>query len=248
MLKDVEKTVNELVEWTGAFFEENGKGCTAVLGISGGKDSCITAALLARALGPERVLGVLMPDGVQPDLSDSEAVVAHTGIRHLVINIGETTSVLRQTLAGAGSEITRDVGINIPPRVRMTVLYAVAQGLPEGGRVINTCNRSEDYIGYSTKYGDSAGDVSLLAGFTVQEVLQIGEYLGLPEHLVHKTPSDGLSGMSDEDKIGFTYAVLDRYIETGVCEDPRIKAKIDRMHALNLHKISLMQYFHPSED
>ena len=247
MLTNVEKTVNELVEWTRGFFGENGKGCTAVLGISGGKDSCITAALLARALGPERVLGVLMPDGVQPDLTDSEAVVAHTGIRFLTVNIGEITKILRETLAGTGSEITGDVRINIPPRVRMTVLYAVAQGLPEGGRVINTCNRSEDYIGYSTKYGDSAGDVSLLAGFTVQEVLQIGDYLGLPEHLVHKAPSDGLSGMCDEDKIGFPYAVLDRYIETGVCEDPQIRERIDRMHAANLHKVSPMPYFHPAE-
>ena len=248
MLTNVEKTVNELTEWTRDYFEINGRGCKAVLGISGGKDSCITAALLVRALGKERVVGVLMPDGVQPDISDSEAVVEFLGIEHRVVNIGETVAALKKALEEAGSEVTKDTKINIPPRVRMTTLYAVAQGLKEGGRVINTCNRSEDYIGYSTKFGDAAGDVSLLAGFTVEEVLQIGDYLGLPADLVHKTPSDGLSGMSDEDKIGFTYAVLDRYIATGICEDEEIRKKIDRMHVLNLHKLELMPHFEVRRD
>ncbi len=243
MLKNVEKTVNELIQWIRDYFEKNGKGCTAVLGISGGKDSSVTAALLARALGRERVVGVMMPDGVQPDIPDSRQLVAFLGIRNHTVNIGGATKALKEALTEAGSEITGDVKINIPPRVRMTVLYAVAQGLPEGGRVINTCNRSEDHIGYSTKFGDSAGDVSVLAGFTVEEVLQIGDHLGLPDNLVHKKPSDGLSGMSDEDKIGFSYAVLDRYIRTGVCEDGEIKAKIDRMHRNNLHKLELMPHF-----
>jgi len=245
MLANVEKMVNDITEWIKDYFEKNGKGCKAVLGISGGKDSCITAALLARALGKERVVGVLMPDGVQPDISDSEAVVEFLGIEHKVVNIGETVAALKKALEDAGSAVTKDTKINIPPRVRMTTLYAVAQGLECGGRVINTCNKSEDYIGYSTKFGDAAGDMSILAGFTVEEVLQIGEYLGLPEHLVHKTPSDGLSGMSDEDKIGFTYKVLDRYIATGECEDEEIRKKIDRMHVMNLHKLELMPHFEP---
>lgn len=245
MLTNVEKAVNDITEWIKDYFEKNGKGCKAVLGISGGKDSCITAALLARALGKERVVGVLMPDGVQPDISDSEAVVEFLGIEHKVVNIGETVAALKKALEDAGSAVTKDTKINIPPRVRMTTLYAVAQGLECGGRVINTCNKSEDYIGYSTKFGDAAGDMSILAGFTVEEVLQIGEYLGLPEHLVHKTPSDGLSGMSDEDKIGFTYKVLDRYIATGECEDEEIRKKIDRMHVMNLHKLELMPHFEP---
>ena len=247
MLTNVEKTVDEICEYVRDFFDKNGKGCSAVLGISGGKDSCITAALLARALGKERVVGVMMPDGVQPDISDSQAVVDFLGIRNFTVNIGEATKALKKSLEDAGSAITKDVGINIPPRIRMTTLYAVAQGLEEGGRVINTCNKSEDYIGYSTKYGDAAGDMSILAGFTVEEVLQIGDYLGLPSNLVHKTPSDGLSGMSDEDKVGFTYAVLDKYIATGICEDENIKAKIDRMHMLNLHKLNVMPHFEPSE-
>jgi len=248
MLANVEKTVDEICEWVRDFFDKNGKNCSAVLGISGGKDSCITAALLARALGKERVVGVMMPDGVQPDINDSQAVVDFLGIRGFTVNIGEATRALKKSLEEAGSAITKDVGINIPPRIRMATLYAVAQGLEEGGRVINTCNKSEDYIGYSTKYGDAAGDMSILAGFTVEEVLQIGDFLGLPSNLVHKTPSDGLSGMSDEDKIGFTYAVLDKYIATGICEDENIKAKIDRMHVLNLHKLNVMPHFEPSEN
>lgn len=247
MLTNVGKTVDEICEYVRDFFDKNGKNCSAVLGISGGKDSCITAALLARALGKERVVGVMMPDGIQPDISDSQAVVDFLGIRHFTVNIGEATKALKKSLEEAGGTITKDVGINIPPRIRMTTLYAVAQGLEEGGRVINTCNKSEDYIGYSTKYGDAAGDMSILAGLTVEEVLQIGDFLGLPSNLVHKTPSDGLSGMSDEDKVGFTYAVLDKYIATGICEDENIKAKIDRMHVLNLHKLNVMPHFEPSE-
>ncbi len=245
MLKDVEKTVNDITAYIIDFFEKNGKNCSAVLGISGGKDSCVTAALLARALGKDRVVGVMMPDGVQSDINDSKAVVEFLGIRNFTVNIGETTKALKKALEDVGSSVSRDTQINMPPRIRMSVLYAVAQGLEEGGRVINTCNKSEDYIGYSTKYGDAAGDMSILAGLTVEEVLQVGDYLGLPSNLVHKTPSDGLSGMSDEDKIGFTYAVLDKYIATGVCEDEAVKAKIDRMHVLNLHKLAPMPHFEP---
>ncbi len=243
MLQNVEKTVNELTGWIRDYFEKTARGCSAVLGISGGKDSSVTAALLARALGKDRVVGVMMPDGVQSDISDSEMLVNFLGIRHLTVNIKGATTALKEALTDAGSNVTRDVQINTPPRIRMSVLYAVAQGLENGGRVINTCNKSEDYIGYSTKFGDSAGDVSLLADFTVEEVIQIGEYLGLPNELVHKKPSDGLSGMTDEDKIGFSYATLDKYIATGGCEDEAIKEKIDRMHRQNLHKLEPMPHF-----
>ena len=243
MLQNVEKTVNELIEWTRDYFAGSGPNCCAVLGISGGKDSSVTAALLARALGKDRVIGVMMPDGIQPDISDSELLVSFLGIRSMTVNIGNVTAAMREALSEAGSEVTKDVRINVPPRIRMSTLYAVAQGLENGGRVVNTCNRSEDYIGYSTKFGDSAGDVSLLADFTVEEVIQIGDYLGLPGELVHKKPSDGLSGMSDEDKIGFSYAVLDRYIATGICDDKAIKDKIDRMHLSNIHKLEPMPHY-----
>ena len=248
MLTNVEKTVEEITVWIKEYFEKNGPGCSAVLGISGGKDSSVTAALLACALGKERVVGVMMPNGIQPDIDDSKLVVEFLGIRNYTVNIHEAVEGLKNALSEAGSNISDNTRINIPPRIRMTTLYAIAQGLEEGGRVINTCNKSEDYIGYSTKFGDSAGDMSILAAFTVEEVLQIGDYLGLPAKLVHKTPSDGLCGLSDEDKIGFTYNTLDRYIATGVCEDEEIKEKIDRMHRYNLHKLELMPHFEPSSD
>ncbi len=233
---DAKKEIKNITAWIKDWFAENGPKASAVIGISGGKDSSICAALLVKALGVDRVVGVLMPDGEQSDISDSYQLVEHLGLKHYVINIGPATTALKDTLAEQ-FELSSDTKINIPPRIRMTTLYAVAQSLPNGGRVANTCNKSEDYIGYSTKYGDAAGDFAILADFTVSEVLQIGDALGIPKNLVRKAPSDGLSGMTDEDKIGFTYAVLDRYILEGVCEDEETRKKIDRMHVLNMHKL-----------
>jgi NAD+ synthase len=233
---DAKKEIKNITAWIKDWFAENGPKASAVIGISGGKDSSICAALLVKALGVDRVVGVLMPDGEQSDISDSYQLVEHLGLKHYVINIGPATTALKDTLAEQ-FELSSDTKINIPPRIRMTTLYAVAQSLPNGGRVANTCNKSDDYIGYSTKYGDAAGDFAILADFTVSEVLQIGDALGIPKNLVRKAPSDGLSGMTDEDKIGFTYAVLDRYILEGVCEDEETRKKIDRMHVLNMHKL-----------
>ena len=242
MMFDPKQETQQIIEWIRRWFEENGPSASAVIGISGGKDSSICAALLTQALGRERVLGVLMPDGAQSDIDDSHALVHHLDLKHMVVNISTVTAAMKDTL-GELLELSRDTCINIPPRIRMTVLYAIAQSIPGGGRVANTCNLSEDYIGYSTKYGDAAGDFSILADYTVSEVLQIGDYLGLPSFLVHKAPSDGLSGMSDEDKIGFTYNVLDRYIREGICDDEQIRKKIDRMHVLNLHKLKTIPTF-----
>ena len=144
-------------------------------------------------------------------------------------------------MTACGIDISEQTRINLPPRIRMSTLYAVSQS--HNGRVANTCNLSEDWIGYSTRYGDSAGDFSPLCNVTVTEAKAIGEILGLPHNLVHKTPSDGLSGMSDEEKIGFTYEVLDKYIRTGVCEDADTKAKIDRMNRINKFKLEPMPGF-----
>ncbi len=237
---DALKVRGEIVEWIREWFAENGPKATAVIGISGGKDSSVTAALLAEALGKERVFGVMMPQGVQPDIDDSIRVVNSLGIPHCTISVGTGVDAVLEEVAKA-IEPSRDAQINTPPRIRMTTLYAVAASLPNGGRVANTCNLSEDWIGYSTKYGDAAGDFSPLSDLTVQEVKAIGDtYAELPRELVHKTPSDGLCGQTDEDKIGFTYATLDRYIREGICEDEATKAKIDRMHALNLHKLRVI--------
>ena len=248
MLTDPKKIKDEIVAWIREYFAENGPTASAVVGISGGKDSSVVAALLTEALGPGRVVGVLMPNGIQPDIADSEEIVNLLGIQHVTVNIMDgfngTSAAINEALATGGvpgtSKMSRDSEINLAPRLRMSTLYAIAQALPNGGRVANTCNRSEDYIGYSTKYGDAAGDFTILSNLLVHEVIQIGEVLGLPERLTKKTPSDGLSGMSDEDKIGFTYATLDHYILTGECPDEAIRAKIDRMHRLNLHKLRLM--------
>ena len=255
MLKNPEKTKNEIVQWIRDYFAVNGPTCDAVIGISGGKDSSVAAALLAEALGKDRVVGVMMPNGVQSDISDSQEIVSLLGIKNVTVNIKDgfegLSRAINSALAGSDSvgtdSLSRDSVINMPPRLRMSTLYAIAQALPNGGRVANTCNRSEDFIGYSTKFGDSAGDFSPLSNLLVHEVIQIGEVLGLPERLTKKTPSDGLSGMSDEDKIGFTYAVLDHYILTGECEDQAIREKIDRMHRLNLHKLRLMPAYVPKD-
>ncbi len=233
-----EEKIEKITEGIRNWFAANGPAADAVVGISGGKDSSIVAALLVRALGRDRVVGVMMPDGVQPDLEDSRRLCEFLGIRSYVVNIGGAVSGLKAGLAeGTDLELSRDAGINMPPRIRMATLYAVAQCLPNGGRVANTCNYSEDYVGYSTKYGDAAGDFAVVSNLTVTEVLEIGDALGLPAELVHKTPSDGLSGLSDEDKLGFTYAALDRYIRTGVCEDEAVRKKIDHLHDVNLHKL-----------
>lgn len=243
---NAEKVTNDLITWIQDWFEENGKGCNAIIGISGGKDSSIVAALCVRALGKERVVGVLMPNGIQSDIDDSQKLVDFLEIKHFICNIKEATDGVITSLNACGLELNEQARINLPPRIRMSTLYAVSQTL--NGRVANTCNLSEDYVGYSTRYGDSAGDFSPLAKLTVAEVKQIGSYIGLPENLVTKLPSDGLSGMGDEDKLGFTYAVLDRYIRTGVCEDEATKSRIDRLNRINAFKLKVIPSFEPDAE
>ena len=232
---DVAKVTDEAVEWIREWFEQNGKGCNAVVGISGGKDSSVVAALCVKALGKERVIGVLMPNGKQPDIDCSHKLIAYLGIPSFVCNIEKAVNGVLESLAESGVEITRQTRVNLPPRIRMSTLYALSQS--NNGRVANTCNLSEDWVGYSTRYGDAAGDFAPLGKLTVQEVKAIGAHLGLPIDLVEKVPSDGLTDRTDEDNLGFTYKVLDEYIRTGVCEDEATKAKIDRLHTLNEFKL-----------
>ena len=241
---DAVKVKDACVRWIRDWFEENGPGCNAVLGISGGKDSSIAAALCVEALGRERVIGVTMPNGVQPDIEDSIRLIKHLGIRSFSVNVGPAFEALMSEVESQlGHEASAQTRINMAPRLRMTTLYAVSQS--NNGRVVNTCNLSEDWVGYSTRYGDGAGDFSPLGGLTVQEVVAIGKVLGLPRDLVEKAPSDGLTGLTDEDNLGFTYAVLDKYIRTGVCEDPATKALIDRKHRMNLFKLKPIPHFDP---
>ena len=236
-----QKTKEALIVWIRAWFEKNGRDCNAVIGISGGKDSSVCAALCVEALGRDRVIGVLMPNGSQRDIPDSYQLVSHLGIRSVIVNIEGAVTAIRHQLTESEIAPTSQTTINLPPRIRMSVLYAVSQSM--NGRVINTCNLSEDWVGYSTRYGDSAGDVSLLGKLTVQEVKALGREMGLPENLVEKTPSDGLCGSSDEQKLGFSYAVLDRYIREGFCEDPVIREKIDELHRRNKFKMETMEAF-----
>ena len=236
------KIKNECVEWIKKFFEENGPDCNAVVGISGGKDRSVTAALCVEALGKDRVIGVLMPKGEQPDIDCSLKLVNHLGIKYYTVNIGETVEALKKALPEE-MELSEQTLMNISPRIRMTTLYAISQS--NNGRVANTCNLSEDWVGYSTRYGDAAGDFSPLSNLTVREVKAIGHILNLPEDLVEKPPIDGLCGKTDEDNLGFTYAVLDKYIRTGVCEDEEIKNLIERKHKANLFKLQLMPSFKP---
>lgn len=247
---DAKKVKDELVQWIRGWFEKNGPGCNAVIGISGGKDSTVVAALCCEALGKDRVIGVMMPDGEQDDIDVSYKIIKHLGIKSLEVNIGVTvTDVLWSIMHGmvgnpdfpeyvppSSQTIT-----NLPPRIRMATLYAISQSL--NGRVSNNCNLSEEWVGYSTRWGDSVGDFAPLARLTVTEVKAIGYELGLPAEFIEKVPSDGLCGKTDEDNLGFTYEVLDRYISTGICEDPVARAKIDHLHYKNEFKVKPIPYY-----
>ena len=215
---DAERVKDECVAWIRDFFEKSGPGCNAVIGISGGKDSSVVAALCVEALGRERVIGVLMPNGEQADIDMAKLLVGHLGIRHFTVNIKDAVDGVKNSIPFELSEQSKN---NLPARIRMSTLYAVSQS--NNGRVANTCNLSEDWVGYSTRYGDSVGDFSPCSNLTVQEVKAIGRSLGLPDVLVDKVPIDGLCGKTDEDNLGFTYAELDRYIREGKIDDPAKK-------------------------
>ena len=239
------KAVEDTTAWIRNWFADNGNGCTAIVGLSGGKDSSVVAALCVKALGSGRVFGVLMPNKTQSDIDCSMQVAKHLGINHAIANIGTTVTELTNSINMAFP--TEQATINLPARIRMATLYYYSQCLH--GRVANTCNLSEDWVGYATRYGDGAGDFSPLSNFTVSEVKQMGYVLGLPEFLVEKTPIDGLCGKTDEENLGFTYEVLDRYIREHAIDDIDVKAKIDDMHNKNLFKLSYMSCFdmNPSE-
>lgn len=235
---------DELVQWIRDWFAQNGPECNAVVGVSAGKDSSVVAALCVEALGKDRVIGVMMPHGGQNDIDKSYELVEHLDIRHLVADIEEAYyAILDEIIYGTYNRredfgdfrVSDQTKTNLPPRIRMSMLYAISQSL--NGRVSNNCNLSEDWVGYSTRWGDSVGDFAPLANLTVTEVKAIGYELGLPTELIEKVPSDGLCGKTDEDKLGFTYEVLDRYIRTGICEDVNVKARIDYLSEKNKFKM-----------
>lgn len=245
---DAKKVKDDIVSWIREWFEKNGKGCNAVIAVSGGKDSSITAALLVEALGADRVIGVLLPQGVQADIDMSYALCEALKIKYYNINIGEAvSSIVSELKTEMGEEgVSVQTVTNLPPRIRMAATYAVSQSV--NGRVANTCNLSEDWVGYSTRYGDNAGDFSPLSKLTVREVKAIGRELGLDSKFVDKVPSDGLQAKTDEDNLGFTYEVLDRYIREGIIDDPETKKRIDRLHEINQFKLRYMDCFEYTPD
>lgn len=244
------EVIEECTKWIRDWFDENGEGCNAIIGISGGKDSSVVAALCARALGKDRVIGVIMPNIVQTDIQDAIELTNFLGIRKFVIPITNQVYDAVQGLKFAGIEPSEQTMINLPPRVRMATLYAVSQSM--NGRVANTCNLSENYVGYSTRYGDDAGDFSPLGRLTCTEVIALGHALQLPDHLVDKAPADGLCGKTDEESLGFTYDQLDRYIRNtkmngGIDDDvKRVSDAIDHLHLKNQFKLRVFDKYDPS--
>lgn len=249
---NVQKVYDECIKWIRNWFDKNGPECNAIIGISGGKDSSIVAALCVEALGKDRVIGVLMPNGIQSDKNDAIAICEHLNIKYTEINIGNAIINILDEIKFADmyipeidgyneNKISEQTVFNLPARIRMATLYAVSQSY--NGRVANTCNLSEDWVGYSTRYGDSVGDFSPCSNLTVTEMKQLGKYIGIPDYLVNKTPIDGLCGKTDEENLGFTYEELDQYIRTGEIENKKHKEKIDKLHKQNLFKLQLMSSF-----
>lgn len=219
---NIEKTYENLISWIQDWFEINGPTSKAVIGISGGKDSTVVAYLCTKALGKDRVIGVLMPNGEQADIQDSKDVVEALGIEYHIMNIENAyLGVYKEVESKLNMELSRQTQVNLAPRLRTAFLYAVAQSV--NGRVTNNSNASEKYVGYSTRWGDDVGDVSILSHLTKSEVVAIGQYMGVPSHLIDKHPSDGLTGKTDEDNFGFTYAELDEVIRGKECTNERIK-------------------------
>ena len=244
----VEEEIENIVNWIKRYFVKNGPDSKAIIGISGGKDSTICAALCVEALGKDKVIGILMPQGTQSDIEDARKVCKELGIRSYEINIGNTCSTLYQAIDEGydydhNIEHNKAVSTNLPARIRMTTLYAMAAEL--GGRVCNTCNKSENYVGYSTKYGDCAGDFAPISNYTVREVLAIGDALELPYDLVHKTPADGMCGSSDEQNLGFSYALLDAYLLDGIIPEYEALKLIEKANERNRHKHINIPTCHP---
>ena len=247
---DVEKVTGDCIQWIKDWFKKNGPGCNAVIGISGGKDSTIVAKLCVEALGADRVIGVMMPNGVQKDISDSIKVCKLLGIKNYTINIENSVNSILKEMNESGIEITEQTKTNLPARIRMSTLYAVSQS--NNGRVSNNCNKSEDTMGYSTRYGDAAGDFSPLSELTTVEIVAIGDYLGLPYDLVHKTPIDGLntntdgSYVTDEQSMGVSYDDIHKYVRMRNELSQETIDYISGREKKNLFKLQLMPKFNPN--
>jgi len=226
---------NEILEWFKSWYKENAVGCTAVLGISGGLDSSLAAAMAKEVFGKHKVFGVMMPNGTQADLTDSYDLVRHLGIDFEEINIASIYDSMNAALKiiPGFDGVNYVYRTNTPARIRTTIIYGVAAQM--NGRVIGTNNLSEDFTGYFTK-GSTVCDVAPLANLTKTEIKALAYEMGLPEHLIEKRPADGLSMKSDEDNFGFSYAELDQYLRTGWIDSATSIGKIDKLFESSKHK------------
>jgi NAD+ synthase len=244
MVFDVEIETENAVQWIKQYFAKQPHAKGAVIGISGGKDSAVCAALLVDALGKDRVLGVSLPNGKQKDIDDACAVAEQLGIEYKVVNINLTYRALLFEIENVEKEVSELAEINMLPRLRMTALYALSAN--RHYRVCGTGNMSEDYVGYCTKWGDAAWDFNPIQYFTTEEVVEIGDFMGLPEQVMHKTPSDGICGKSDEDNLGISYADINKVIRGRASEvDPEVFKKIMEKHRYNLHKVQTPPCYKP---
>lgn len=250
---NVKEVTEGAINWIREWFNENGKGCNVVLGVSGGKDSLIVGKLCVEALGADRVIGVMMPCGVQKDISDSIRVCEYLGIKNYTINIEGAVNATLKQMEDAGIDISNQTIVNLPPRIRMSTLYAVSQS--HNGRVSNNCNLSEDICGFSTRFGDSVGDFSPLSNLTTVEIVQIGDYLGLPYDLVHKVPMDGLNTnendeyITDEDVMGVKYSDIHMYARNPDVlkeSNPTVYEVIHQKEMRNAFKLKPMPSYNPN--
>ena len=242
-----EKTLPVLIDWIKQRMELSG-GTSAVLGLSGGKDSSVTAALMAQAIGADNVYGILMPNRRQSDIEYAREIARLLKIQSAEIDIGPMVDAFYDQMADSplfdNKAITPQTRLNLPPRVRLALMYAIAQSI-DGARVINTSNMSEDWVGYATVYGDTAGAFSPLGMLTTEEVIAIGRLLEIPEKFLIKPPADGLTGQTDEMVLGFSYEVVNQYIREGILPEPVTREKIDRAHKFSRFKFEPIPMFDP---
>lgn len=241
--------VKNIVDFIKKYYKDNNLG-GAILGISGGKDSGVVAGLLVKALGKENVIGVTLPcHSKEEDRIDAKLVSDYYGIELINFDITSTFDAFKDELKNLGTftnEEVKNSDINLKPRLRMSTLYYLAAlySALKGKTylVAGTSNKCELYVGYFTKGGDSVHDISLIADYTVEEVIKIGEYLKVPNKVLYKTPNDGLSNLTDEDKLGVKYKDIATYIEDATLLDKDTREKIEKLHKNNLHKFNIPTY------
>lgn len=246
---NVEKETNNVIEFIRNYYKENNlEG--AILGISGGKDSAVVAALMVKALGPNNVIGVTLPcHSKEEDKIDAKLISDYYGFELINFNLTSTFDTFKEELTNLGEfdlNQTKNSDINLKPRLRMATLYYLAALYSNlKGKtylVAGTSNKCELFVGYFTKGGDSVHDIAPIADFTVEEVIEIGKYLTVPKKVLYKTPNDGLSNQSDEDKLGVSYSDIASFMKDEDSVDARVRVKIKRLHQNNLHKFSIPTY------